>query len=213
MPERVTTSFIPKEALAGQRNTRAPSANPFFLLNIVAAAILFATVVASVGLFLFQSYTAQSIAAKNESLNRQRSAFEPATILELLRLEARIGASEELLGKHTALSLLFDDLEARTNTNVRFRDFSFDNNGAEYVLTMDGIAKSFNAVALQSDSFGKSTLLSDPIFSNLNLDDTGNVVFNFTATVEIARINYALAAAQAATAPQAPEVEPLIQTP
>lgn len=204
MQERVTTSFIPKEALSTEQPARrAPKGNPFVLVNIIAIGILVVAVVASGAVFAFQAYTVSSIASKQSSLERQRSAFEPATIEELSRLDKRLSSSEKLLKTHTALSLLFGDLETRTNTNVRFRDFTYEQTApGKMTITMNGSARSFNAVALQSESFAQSTYLSDPIFSNLNIDQNGNVVFTFMANINVDRISYgALIAAAGAAVP------------
>lgn len=183
------------------RNPRAPRKSPLVFVNIVAGGILVLAVLASGGMFLFKTYTEQSIVSKRQSLDRQRAAFEPSTIEELLRLDKRINASQTLLKSHTALSLFFDDLESRTGENVRFKNFKYESTGqGKFAVTMGGTAKSFNAVALQSDSFGKSSIIKDPIFSGLNLDQNGEVVFDFAAVVDPTRINYAAYLAGAAAA-------------
>lgn len=174
------------------RNPRAPRKSPLVFVNIIAIGILVLAVASSGGIFLFKTYTEQSIVSKRQSLDRQRAAFEPATIEELLRLDKRINASGGLLKAHTALTILFDDLETRTGENVRFKNFKFESSGqGKFSISMGGSAQSFNSVALQSDSFGKSAIVKDPIFTNLNLDQNGEVVFDFSAIIDPARINYA----------------------
>lgn len=194
------------------RSPRTQRRSPFVFLNIIGAGILIVTVLAAGGVFLLKSYTEQSIASKRISLDRQRAAFEPATIEELLRLDKRINASSALLKSHYALTLIFDDLEARTGENVRFKSFKYEPAGAgRFVVSMNGTAKSFNSVAIQSDSFGKSNVVKDPIFSNLNLDQNGNVVFDFSAFVDPVRINFATMIAGAAASQEVPDaVEELI---
>jgi hypothetical protein len=209
MPDRVTTSFIPKESLMSDRTPRSPRRSPLVFLNLIAGAILILALLAAGGVFLLKTYTEQSIISKKESIDRQRAAFEPATIEELLRLDKRINASYALLKGHTALSLVFSDLEGRTVQNVRFRDFKYEPAGpGKFSVTMSGTAKSFNAVALQSDSFGKSDVIKDPIFANLNLDQNGDVIFDFTAVVDPARISYATIVAGAIVAPTIEDVVP-----
>ena len=199
MPDRVTTSFIPKESLMQDRSPKAPHRSPFVFLNVIGAGILIVTVLACAGIYALKSYTEQSIAAKRTSLDRQRAAFEPATIEELLRLDKRLTASQGLLKSHIALSLVFDDLEARTGEHVRFKSFKYEPAGQDrYAITMNGNAKSFNSVAIQSDSFGKSSVIKDPIFSNLNLDPNGDVIFDFNAVIDPVRISYATFIAGAA---------------
>ena len=214
MPDRVTTSFIPKESLMQDRSPRPQRRNPFVFLNLIGAGILIITVLAAGGVFLLKSYTEQSIASKRTSLDRQRAAFEPATIEELLRLDKRINASSALLKSHYALTLIFDDLESRTGENVRFKTFKYEPAGpGRFAVSMSGTAKSFNSVAVQSDSFGKSNVVKDPIFSNLNLDPSGNVVFDFGAFVDPVRINFATMIAGAAASPGLPDAVEQIITP
>ncbi len=199
MPDRVTTSFIPKESLMQDRSPRPARRSPFVFLNVIGAGILVATVLASAGVFGLKTYTEQSIASKRVSLDRQRAAFEPATIEELLRLDKRLISSATLLKNHTAVTLIFNDVETRTGENVRFKTFKYESVGQDrFAISMNGNAKSFNAVAVQSDSFGKSSVIKDPIFSNLNLSQNGDVVFDFSGVIDPARINFATLLAGAA---------------
>lgn len=196
------------------RSPRPQRRNPFVFLNLIGAGILIITVLAAGGVFLLKSYTEQSIASKRTSLDRQRAAFEPATIEELLRLDKRINASSALLKSHYALTLIFDDLESRTGENVRFKTFKYEPAGpGRFAVSMSGTAKSFNSVAVQSDSFGKSNVVKDPIFSNLNLDPSGNVVFDFGAFVDPVRINFATMIAGAAASQGLPDAVEQIITP
>lgn len=206
MQERVKTSFIPKQSLVVERK-RAGNQNPVGIVNVLATIILLVTIFSAVGLFLFEQYVGQSIERKRESLDRARAAFEPATIKELARLDQRLGAAEVLLGVHIAPSALFDEIERMTLSSVRFKDFSFTEQATgKYSVTMAGEARSFNALALQSDSFGESEFFLEPIFSNLNLDDEGNVVFNFSGTVDTTQIRYQ--AGNRGTTNTSPEVTP-----
>jgi hypothetical protein len=111
-------------------------------------------------------------------LERSRAAFEPATIKDLARLNTRIETGKTLLAEHIALSALFDDLESRVLSSVRFTDFTYDTVSPERVLlSAQGEALSFNAVALQSSNFSKSQIIREPIFSNVNIGQTGNITF------------------------------------
>ncbi len=207
MQERVKTSFIPKASLQVEREHHAPS-NPVALANIITAVLLVLAIVGSVGIFLFERYTIQSIASKQESLERSRSAFEPATIRELSRLDTRIEAGKKLLAQHTAMSLLFDDLELRTLNTVRFAEFSYtEPNPGRIVLSMAGSATSFNTVALQAEEFSKSAIITEPRFSNVNLDQNGTIRFDFSAVVDVSRMRYTGQIPEQAPAPATPNPE------
>jgi len=61
---------------------------------------------------------------------------------------------------------------------------------APVLIKMSGAAIGYRSVALQSDLFTKSKSFIDPIFSNLTLDNSGNVLFNLDFTVDPTFINY-----------------------
>lgn len=190
MQERVKTSFIPKASLKTERR-KPVSQSPIGIVNVVASIILLAAIIGAVGMFFFEQFTIQNIARKRESLDRARAAFEPATIKELARLNTRLESGKTLLSQHVAPSWLFGEIEDKTLATVRFKDFAFAESGpGRTEISMSGEALSFNALALQSDIFGKSDFLSEPIFSNFNIDPNGNVVFEFSAVVDLNEINY-----------------------
>jgi len=190
MQERVKTSFIPKASLQTEKR-RKPSQSPIGIINVITSIILIASIIAAIGIFLFEGFTAQNITRKRESLERARAAFEPATIKELARLDARLDSSQVLLNSHVAPSLLFDEIERQTLSSVRFRDFSLGESGpGRLMVAMSGEAASFNALALQSDIFGRSLFFSEPIFSDFNIDTSGNVIFSFSAVVNFDEIAY-----------------------
>ncbi len=201
MPERVTTSFIPKASLQVE-HTRETRSRPIALVNVIAIGLLLIAILASGGVFLIQQYTIQSIASKKQSLERSRAAFEPETIKQLSRLDSRIDSGKTLLAQHPALSNLFNDLEARTLASVRFSDFKYEVIGTNrVVLSMKGQASSFNAVALQSDAFSKSPIITEPIFSNVNINPQGTIDFDFLGVIDAGRMKYTGATAAAPVMP------------
>lgn len=205
MEERVKTSFIPKASLEVERK-QSPKGNPVALANVIAGVILILAILGSAGMFLFKQFTIQSIAAKQASLERSRAAFEPATIKELSRLDTRIKSGEKLLSEHIALSKLFDELEALVLNSVRFTDFSYTASGAgKVVMSANGEAESFNAVALQSGGFSKSDIITDPIFSNVNIGGTGSIQFDFEAVIDTTRLTYSPASPSDSGTPAATE--------
>ncbi len=190
MEERVKTSFIPKASLKVERaETKAKS--PVALVNVITGLILVMAILSAGGIFAFERYSLQAVQSKQQSLERSRAAFEPATIKELSRLDTRIGAGKTLLKSHVAVSVLFDELEKRTLSSVRFNNFSYSiADSTHTLLSASGEATSFNAVALQSDAFSKSAIITEPIFSNVNISKTGTILFDFTAVIDMTRIGY-----------------------
>lgn len=189
MEERVKTSFIPKASLQVERR-EVKSGGQVALANVIAGVVLILAILGAAGMFLFERFTLQNIDAKRASLERSREAFEPATIRELSRLNTRIETGETLLGGHTALSKLFDELETLTLSSVRFTDFSYEEAAGRALLRANGEAASFNAVALQSGGFSRSAIITDPIFSNVNIGTGGTIQFDFSAVLDTSRMRY-----------------------
>jgi len=180
-------SFIPKKVSDDKKISIHRPTNLFFLITLI---IFLMTVLASVGVFFYKSYLKNRIEEDSIMLEREKGNFDVASIEVLSDLDKRLKSGRELLDKHLDLTGLFDFLEKNTLNNVRFKsfDFVFGNDGL--VLTMDGVAKNYSAIVLQSDVFGDSGLIENPIFSDLDVDKDGNVIFNFTSTVDKSLVSY-----------------------
>ena len=55
---------------------------------------------------------------------------------------------------------------------------------------MNGVAVGYRSVALQSDLFPKNRNIIDPVFSNLVLDERGNVTFDLDFSVDPTFVDY-----------------------
>lgn len=183
--------FIPKKTPAILSPTQRVGGRNVNLFAILAFLVFFATAGFGAFVFFYKSALVKTITDMDASLVLARKSFDPEFIAEASRLNARIEGAERLLANHRALSPLFDILEGKTLESVRFRDFNFNALGEkEIVVGMAGQAKSFNAVALQSDVFGEERSFKDQIFSNFSLDEQGDVTFNFKTTVDAKLLLY-----------------------
>ncbi|MFQ5661983.1 MAG: hypothetical protein ACE5F2_01895 [Candidatus Paceibacteria bacterium] len=188
-PNKTRTSFIPKEALtAPRRQAKGSSIGIFFLFTLV---VFIGAIALAIGVFLYQQFVLKSIEQKSASLARARAAFEPALIQEISRLDTRIDSAEDILDNHRAVSAFFDLLEASTLESVRFENLEYrTDEGGRTAISMEGRARNFSSVALQSDIFGQNKFIQEPIFSDLNLDKKGDVVFSFSAFIDPRLISY-----------------------
>lgn len=189
MDIKLNPSFIPKDTL---REAAAPRRQGglglFFLISLI---IFLGSILASLGVFLYGEYVTRSLESKKVSLERARAAFEPALIEELSRLNLRMQKTKEILAGHSALTSFFDLLADTTLTRVRFKSFEYTFAGAgKAVIAMKGEARSFGDIALQSDAFAKTKQIREPAFSSLNLDQGGNVIFDFTASLDDSLLSY-----------------------
>ncbi|HJO89854.1 MAG: hypothetical protein QGH85_01010 [Candidatus Pacebacteria bacterium] len=190
MPELKThTSFIPKKSLtAPRRQAKGSSIGIFFLFTLV---VFIGAIALAIGVFLYQQFIIKSIEQKSASLARASIAFEPSIIEEISRLDTRINSAQDILDNHKATSAFFDLLEATTLESISFEslDYITDESGKTRI-SMKGRAQNFSSVALQSDVFGKNKFILEPIFSELDLNKKGDVVFNFSAFIDSRLISY-----------------------
>ncbi len=83
-------------------------------------------------------------------------------------------------------------LQNLTVKKIRFTDVEYtgatkDNPPA---LIAEGEAATYNALAEQQDIFAKNEFLKNPQFSNFNLNENGNVVMKFSATIVPSAVSY-----------------------
>lgn len=196
MEPNFQTSFIPKKPMVAERATSSRSIGIFTIASLF---ILFTVLLATGGIYFYKITLAKDIVKMENDLSLAKNRFEPAKITELQLLDKRLRASTEILSKHIAITPVFEALAAITMKTVRFTKFSYDfGNGkdaksAKVNIKMSGLAIGYRSVALQSDLFttkdeGKNFI--DPVFSNLTLDNSGNVLFDLEFSVDPSFVDY-----------------------
>lgn len=189
METKFQSSFIPKKSFGSPATGSSSGAIGFFTSVAVVVFLIVAALWA--GVFIWGKTVKAEILEMEGDLVAAREAFNPALVQELTRLDNRIESAKKLLAAHLAVSAVFDLLEKSTLLNVSYGDFDFSvGSSGEIKVLLEGQAKSFNSVALQSDSFAGEKFIKNPIFSDVNLDDSGNVLFTFVATLDPALLSY-----------------------
>ena len=188
MEQNFETSFIPKKPMIEER---VKIARPAGLLIIISVLILFTSLLATGGLFFYKNIETANITQKQNDINLAKSRFEPSKITELQVLDRRLRASSEILSNHIAITPIFQSLAALTMRNVQYLKFGYTlGDDGKIVVKMSGIAVGYRSIALQSDLYLQNKSIIDPAFSNLTLDDSGNVLFDLIFSVDPSFVNY-----------------------
>jgi hypothetical protein len=190
MEQNFQTSFIPKKPIV---KDNASYARPTSIFLIISLLVLFTVLLATGGLYFYRTILTNKITSMQNTLNLAKNRFEPSKITELQTLDKRLRASSEILSKHITIIPVFSALEQVTMKSVRFTKFSYDlgdNSTAPINIKMSGVAIGYRSVALQSDLFAKNKNLINPVFSNLTLDNSGNVLFDLDFSVDPSFVNY-----------------------
>ena len=189
MEPQVGASFIPKKPLTAGTEPRSAASS---LLMLAALLLFVASLLAAGGVFGYERLLKASIAEKDESLARAEGAFDTASIQDLVRLDDRMSESERLFAAHVAPSSVFDLLSTLALERVQFTGFEYVLRGdGSASVTLMGRADSFSSLALQSDELGASKALRNVIFSGINIDVGGGVVFTVDAVVQQPYLSYA----------------------
>jgi len=199
MESKIKTSFIPKKpiAQAAKSSSARYKSGGLDIVMLIAIVALVIAGVLSGGVFFYHGLTVSDADNKKAQLQKARGAFEPKLIQELMLLSDRIRVAEGILEQHTAPSTFLQALEQDTLTSVQFIDFEYRQKGVDKaVFSLKGKTNSVNSVALQSSRFGESTIIKDPIFSDIDLVKDG-VVFTVEGELDLGAIRYA----SVATAP------------
>lgn len=190
MEPNFQTSFIPKKPIVDER---VPMARPIGVLFIASIFILFTVLIATGGLYFYKGVVAKNLADQQANLILAQNRFEPSKITELQILDKRLRASTEILSKHITITPIFTALQDLTMKSVRYTKFSYNVGTGQNVtvdVKMSGQAIGYRSIALQSDLFAQNKNIIGPVFSNLTLDNSGNVIFDLEFSVDPGFVNY-----------------------
>lgn len=179
----IPTSFVPKQPVQSFANRPMREGNNLFLIVSLILAGVVALVAA--GVFAYDQYLIHTLASKQAQLAAAQGSVDDNTIEEFIRLRDRLSNGEDLLTNHIQLSQFFDVLGNLTLQNVRFNSLKLVVAG-DHTATIDvtGTAKTFNALAAQSNAFATEKRIKRAIFSGITVDSSKLVAFRLTADID-----------------------------
>ncbi len=190
MEQNFQTSFIPKKPMVRESATTPRSVNFFTIISLF---ILFTILLVTGGLYFYKGIMAKDVVAKKSNLTLAKNRFEPSKIQELQVLDRRLNAANEILSKHIAVTPIFQALQEMTMKSVRFTKFSYsfgESDQSRINVKMSGVTLGYSFLALQSDLFAENKNFIDPVFSNLFLNENGNVAFELDFSVNPSFVDY-----------------------
>jgi hypothetical protein len=217
----ISTSFIPKRAISTEPIVTSSRGKVVGLLSFITVIVVLGTGIAFAGVYLYQQSLAAEQAKAQAAITAAENDLGSSFVTDMQRLSLRLSGVNTLIQNHVVVSPIFDALEATTLQSVQYKDFSYQfttspgTNAKLVQVTINGVATNYQALALQSDAYAKSTLIQNPIFSNLTVEDkTQNVDFKLVFTVDPSALSYQtfIANLPAAAVTPAPAVTAPTQT-
>jgi hypothetical protein len=191
MDPKFQSSFIPKGPSTPASTVFKPApVRHGSLLGLIARLFFTLSIIGALLVVGYGFYLKSSIGTMNGDLELARAGLEAESIEAIARLDARIKNTGVLLDNHRVLIPLFDFLEANTLRTVRFTFFDYKNGAEGLTLSMRGQARGYAALALQADIFNNSPYIKSNSFSDLDLDEKGNVTFLLSMVVDPSLVSY-----------------------
>jgi hypothetical protein len=150
------------------------------ILSILAFVAFLVCLITIGGGFLLQGNLVSQKAYLENQLIKAEQQFEKETIEKAKVLDSRLILASSLLVKHKAIAHFFESINQKTLDTILFTSFTTEAlNPKDNTITfrLAGEANSYKAIAEQSQLFGDDTLLSNHVFSNFSVLNTGKVDF------------------------------------
>lgn len=196
----IPTSFVPKQPVQTPKRKPSSGTSVFLIASLSLAGI---AVLAGGGIFAYSQFLTHVKEAKAAELQQALDSVNADTVRDYIRLKDRLVSGETILDNHVILSSFFNELESVTLQNVQFRTLTVTVAGdGSAKVSMDGIAKNFNALAVQSNAVAADKNFKQAIFSGIGFDTGNQIRFLLTAQIDPDLIR--ITKKEAGTQPAAP---------
>ncbi|HEX8591525.1 MAG TPA: hypothetical protein VF696_02145 [Candidatus Paceibacterota bacterium] len=204
----IPTSFVPRQHTESPKRQSSTGTNLFLIVALFLGGV---AVLATIGTYAYDKYLTHVLEAKAEELALAQREVDQDQVEEFVRLRDRLVHGRALLDNHVALSQAFDVIETETLRTVKFRSLKLEvaeDHTAQ--LDIEGTARSFNALAAQSNAFAAQKGIRRAIFSGIVVNQDNTVSFRLSADLDprLVVAEGAAPAADALTVPQPPQAVP-----
>ncbi|MCD5381001.1 MAG: hypothetical protein LR008_00310 [Candidatus Pacebacteria bacterium] len=198
MPDLSNNSFIPKRGPANKKKRRAPS-RPIYVFTILSYVLMFATLIASAGVYLYGNYIDQQMNDAVTALNTEIGSFEESDMQRVLEFDLRLTQAYGRLDNSVSIVSVFDALEAATVDTVQVVSLNMKRKGDEIFVLEAAIATdNFDSTIFQRGVYQRNQTISNVVISDIQnsivsntinpQEDSSGVqsdVINFKATLEV----------------------------
>ncbi len=166
MPDPSSNSFIPKRGPAS-RPTRGATTRRVYIFTIISYVLLFATLLASGGMFLYGKYLDKQLAEEVKKLDSEIKSFSVAKMEEVLEFEKRLREATDRIERSASVASIFRTLEATTVDTVMIESLSLERAEDDiYTLTAAVLTDSFDSTISQRGVFQR-----DQVFQEVSIEE------------------------------------------
>ncbi|MEK7478257.1 MAG: PilN domain-containing protein [Patescibacteria group bacterium] len=112
----------------------------------------------------------------SESLTVERDRLQSSRLEQMAKLDYKMKKATAVLDRHLTMIPLFNLLSQYTLKTVRFTRLDIK----DVSINLEGIASSYEDVAVQEKDLNNAKGIINPVFSDLNLNNRGDVTFKLS---------------------------------
>ena len=189
MDNQSKTSFIPKRSFAAGNQ---PLESSIGLMTLISFIVLASSLIIFAGAFGYQYYLANEInrpcnadggdqgCGLRESLAREKRELDVTKVSRLANLDAKMKTAQSIVNNHTSVVPLLDMLESQTLHTIQFTSLNLNSDNE---VSLSGITKSYEDIAVQLKAFQSLDDIKSASFSGFSTDEFGNVRFNLSLSI------------------------------
>ena len=121
MPNTPTTSFIPKQGPV--KRTKQTASRQIHVLAVVAYVAFIASLIAAVGLFLYERYIEKQLESEVNALSQEIKGFSDADMERVREFNGRLRQTEDRLDKGISIASVLAALEQATVKALQSSNF------------------------------------------------------------------------------------------
>lgn len=176
------TSFIPKKPIDTSDVVVTTHRSGGGLIGFLCFFMVLISGLSYGGVYAYNKSLVSQKAELDQKLAKARDSIGTDFVSDMKRLNSRITGVKSLIDNHIVVTPIFKALQDTTLRTIVYNNFSYDfktddtTKKTVVTVTLTGTAKSYAAIALQSDAFTKTPVIRNPIFSDLKINTKTNTV-------------------------------------
>lgn len=189
MPNTPTTSFIPKQGPV-KRNKQTAS-RQVHVLAVIAYVAFVASLIAAVGLFLYEGYIEKQLESEVNALSQEIKGFSDADMERVREFNGRLRQTEDRLDKGISIASVLAALEQATVKSASVEQLSLKKTAdSSLTLTAKLATNNFDSTLFQRGVYERNDVIDSVVISDLTLgvpteEDSDASGITFTATLQV----------------------------
>lgn len=168
-------SFIPKRGPVNKKKQAATS-RPVYVFTIISYVLMFATLIATAGVYLYSQVVDKQLNKAVADLNSEISSFNESDMQRVLEFDLRLSQAKNRLNNSVSVASVFDALEDATIDTVRIANLDLKREDDErFVLETSIETNSFDSTIFQRGIFQRNQIINDVEITNLRNGSANNL--------------------------------------